>query len=92
MKSGVRRPQTARDCTWPFRSVVRGGGVGGSLSGRTGHVSRPAGDTVSDIVTPLPAREMVWFIYFGVNFFYLFIIIIIIIIIYFIFNFTFGYK
>ena len=59
MKSGVRRPQTARDCTGPFRSVVRGGGVGGSLSGRTGHMSLPAGDTVSDIVTPLPAREMV---------------------------------
>ena len=33
-----------------------------------GHVSRPAGDTVSDIVTPLTAREMVWFIYFGVKF------------------------
>ena len=36
-----------------------GGGAGGSLSGRTGHVYRPAGDTVSDIVTPLPVREMV---------------------------------
>ena len=70
MKSGVRRPQTARDCTWPFRSVVRGGGVGGSLSGRTGHVTRPAGNTVSDIVTPLTALEIVWFIYFGVKFFY----------------------
>ena len=59
MKSGVRRPQTARDCTVPSDRSLGAGGVGGSLSGRAGHVSRPAGDTVSDIVTPLTAREMV---------------------------------